>query len=439
MSGLTELLTMAKELSGEVRESFFPPQNSMILPSFEQFCLKQVGYSLYPEQIVMTDWFFKAMDNKNGEISLLLAMRKIGKSDLLTCCAVSYAILKNEDLRILICTKSIETQKTIMGKIRDIIEQYKKPIKQNDTRIVLSRGEKKDPNILCTIVGGRLRGAHPDVIICDDIQDEGDESPAERKATQRQFNKLTGLSAKSIICIGQLAHEECLYSRLRTRKEVNKKEIWYTDISQALKHAINLESLDKVRVGATERYIGHNYLGYHLKDSDKMYFNTIAVTPINDWPTIGVMAFLDPAFDGADSIGLAIGYYFQTGSKLCFAAHVKKLDFNVNTHSNIIIDYLINFSVQTLYIEKTGNNGLVRDIFEKDIVRRNLFIHCQDINANINKQKKIFSNLLPMRDTLFLDADGDYKEVTEWTDDDEHDDAIDALASLIMVTQNNRL
>ncbi|MCL2519882.1 MAG: PBSX family phage terminase large subunit [Spirochaetaceae bacterium] len=188
---------------------------------------------------------------------------------------------------------------------------------------------------------------------------------------------------------------------------------------------------------ADEDLYKHIWLG-HTTDiiGDYAPFKNLATIDINYWPDYGTSAFIDPAFDGRDLVGLSILYRKRINDgTIEWLNHAADFDFNIEGKIEFLINYLLNFNVSKLYIEATGNSGLVARLFTDELERLGHYMHIVKVNATQSKVDKIMSNLLPIASQLYIDTSGSPNSIKGWRFRDrngkptDNDHAIDALAS----------
>ena len=128
--------------------------------------------------------------------SLQLAFRGSGKTTTLTVCRTIHHIIKNRDVRILLCSKTAGLAQNILREVKnhltdnaDLIRIFGEFHSEDkwDTNEIIVKGRKsvsKEGTVGCLGIGGQAVGKHFDVIICDDLVDE------ENARTQYMRNQL---------------------------------------------------------------------------------------------------------------------------------------------------------------------------------------------------------------------------------------------------------
>ena len=137
-----------------------------------------LGYDVLPFHLSMMKF---QMENDN---SLQLAFRGSGKTTTLTVCRAIHHILKNRDVRILLCSKTAGLAQNILREIKnhlsenaDLIRIFGAFVSEDkwDTTEIIVKGRTnvaKEGTVSCLGIGGQAVGKHFDVIICDDLVDE---------------------------------------------------------------------------------------------------------------------------------------------------------------------------------------------------------------------------------------------------------------------------
>ena len=400
-------------------------------PAFKEFFEKHFFYTLMPEQHLMRKAFTDWLENRG--LAMVLAMRGIGKTDIITIACVCYHLIYvDREATFLISSKAATTYVDVASKVTDILisELGRASFKYASTRrISLKENRRKQPSVRFSPLRSGVRGARADYVLLDDAVNEDDDRQVERENTQKYFNKMFNVQP-SMFVIGQYAHESDLHTWLEKNDRVVVSRFWWGDVSDELKNVVGRGNLDELKAGNTDRQFGHNYLGIHINDSSKMYFKDIAVGEFE--MGLNAIACIDPAFSDnatSDYTGLAVA--FKQGND--YYAHVSEFKESI---MNVWQDLMIRLSamgVRRLFIE-TNNGGLVILGLMKTFARENNlgFWTIDGIHSSTSKQARILNAINPIKNNLMLDVEGDYQCVLNWyADTAEHDDGVDALAMAI--------
>jgi len=400
-------------------------------PTFEEFFNKYYPYTPEPEQYEMREVFLRWMVEK--KIALVLAMRNIGKTDIITIASVAYHLLYVDRLAtFMIVGKNHPTLKDIASKVGDILlsEVGMGLFNTFSTHSIdFKENKKKQPSVRFQLLRSGGRGAKCDYLIIDDGVSDEDKDKAERRQTQANFSKIFNVQP-SMFVIGQYAHEDDMHSTLEKNEHVKVSRFWWYDVSDRLRQIVGRGDLEYLYAMNTKRQVGHNYLGVHINDSDELYFKDIAVGAFE--MNNKAIACIDPAFSDnatSDYTGLAIAC--KEGNE--YYAHVSQIKASImDSWEGILID-LHSLGVREVYIE-TNNGGMVILGLMKTFARQNgiHFRRIEGIHSSTNKQSRILNAINPIKYNLTLDGDGDYECVLDWyADTSEHDDGVDALAMAI--------
>lgn len=174
--------------------------------------------------------FYNLIENEDYKHILVIAPREHGKSEVFTRVMPIWTYLNNRNSRILIASKSkdqatkqlkiiksdFEKNSKIMddfGDLRDIPWQNDKIYLKRDPDISL-----KDPSFEAVGVRGAITGGHFDLVVVDDIIDDGNvKTKKERKNVETWFKKTVEplLSPDGRICVvGTRKHYDDLYQNL---------------------------------------------------------------------------------------------------------------------------------------------------------------------------------------------------------------------------------
>ncbi len=400
--------------------------------NFGDFFSRHFGYTLLSEQLKLHDIFKNWLEN--GGLELVLAMRSIGKTDIISIASVCYDLIYGDGQRtFLIASKSAPTLADIASKCAEILTADIKPQLSvcSAQRVVLKNNLKKQPNIRFVLLRSGARGARADHVIFDDAVAESDGRAAERKQTQSHYNKVFNIQPNMLI-IGQYAHEDDLHSALERHENSGKVKVhrfWWKDVSDELKAAIGRPNLEDLTLGNTERELGHNYLGKHINDEAEFYFKDVRLGEFALSPTS--FAVIDPAFTHngqSDRTGLAVG--FREGEQ--YYAQVFEYASAIQDIWQELLESLAELGVLKVYIETNNGGNIILNMMKRHVAQHRIPLRVDGIVTSTGKANKIARNLNPIKHLLILHKECHHACVRRWhKNSSEHDDGIDALAMLV--------
>jgi len=364
----------------------------------------------------------------------LQAHRGSYKTTALTIVGLIWWLIFNPEDRILLSRKNF---KASCNTIEEIGDNFRKPVirevfekvwgienfklrTNRKDRIVLPTKTRasKEGNIDAAGVDTSVTGLHYERLWNDDvITIEDKTSPAEREDTIRYLEEQKNLRnpGGAINMVGTPWH---------------KLDAWSTT-GDPLKYPlgdprVNIpgftkEYIDELKRGLTAATFASQYLLELIAEEDRIFPDPI----YGDWPeALEPIAFLDPAFGGANCTALAMGGEYR--GQLYARGWVWPMD--VTTLYTKIVTLLERYKNGTLHVETNADKGAcARDLSK-------LYPAIEEVNETTNKHVRIvayarqhFLKLLFAKDTQpeFINQIVDYEEKKE------PDDAPDALAGLI--------
>lgn len=400
--------------------------------SFAYFFSRHFGYSLLSDQLKLHELFKTWLID--GGVELVLAMRSIGKTDVISIASVCYELIHGDAHRtFLIASKSAPTLADIASKCAEILQEEIKPQLSvcSAQRVVLKNNLKKQPNIRFVLLRSGVRGARADHVIFDDAVAEADGRAAERRQTQNHYNKVFNIQPNMLI-IGQYAHEEDLHSVLERHEKSGKVKVhrfWWHDVSDELKTAIGRSNLEDLTLGNTDRELGHNYLGKHINDDAEFYFKDVKLGEFELSRTS--MAVIDPAFTSngqSDRTGLAVG--FREGER--YYAQVFEYASAIQDIWAELLENLADLGVMKVFVETNNGGHMLLSVMKRHLSVYQIPLRVEGINSSVGKANKIARNLNPIKNELILHSGCHHHCVRRWhKSTSEHDDGIDALAMLV--------
>lgn len=315
-----------------------PSQRDMArMKSFTDFCV-DAGYPApFPKQVEMMDFGIALKETR-----LLLGARNYGKTDYITILGAAYRLYLDATFRVLILTKEEKRVKSIVAEIAKALIANGVELEQKTALALRVKGlHGKDKSVEGLSIRSGLRGRHPDMIIMDDPVTDEDVSEATRKLVQRKYNEAHKLQS-NILIIGQPAHAQDLYAKLRKLAELKKMEVPYGTIPEL---DVDLEA--QRLAGVDENSIQASYFLKIVSDGS-LPFEKINYIP--KYPAGDSVAWLDPSHKGKDTSALSIfRQHFQGIAVVGFAAHRAW-----NHWLDEIVPIMQKYGVKKLCIETNG-------------------------------------------------------------------------------------
>ena len=260
-----------------------------------------------------------------------------------------------------------------------------------------------------------LTGKHADLVITDDIVNLKDRiSKAERDRTKAVYMELQNIKNRGgrILNTGTTWHKEDAISTMPN------KHI-YDCYSTGL---IDREEIEKIRQTMTPSLFAANYEMKHIASEDVLFDNPIFT---NKYELLfNGVAHIDASYGGAD--GTAYTIVKATKDKIyVLGKHWNK---HVDDCLNEIQELQNYYKAGTIYTEDNGDKGYLA----KQL--KNVGLRAKTYHESMNKYIKISTYLRKhWKEIEFLEeTDHDYiNEILDYTEQAEHDDAPDSLASII--------
>lgn len=260
-----------------------------------------------------------------------------------------------------------------------------------------------------------ITGKHADDVFTDDIVNVKDRiSKAERDEIKLRYMELENIKNRGgrIFNTGTPWHKEDAISNMPNKKI-------YDCYTTGL---IDRPTLEKLRQSMTPSLFAANYELKHIADGDALFTNPIFT---NDSEVIkGGRSHIDAAYGGADSTAFTICKKVQDK----FYVLGKKWNKHVDSCLNEVKELHNHYLSGSIICERNADKGYL----SKELINRGFI--ADDYQENMNKYIKISTYLRKnWNNIIFLEeTDPDYiNEILDYTEDAEHDDAPDSLASLL--------
>lgn len=387
-------------------------------------------YDLEEFQFEMADWRL----NNLKDVSMILATRGIGKSDIITCLVSLYLIYINPlDSLIIITDKATKAQR-LLKYVKDIIianiSFFSDIFDEKElliTKLTTKQNQRKEPSIFYGSLGETLRGIHPNYAVFDDILTrETSYSSVKRESVFNKYDEVKKLT-NNILVVGNVCHQTDLYSKLRDN--VPTFEIYHSDnrIPEYLK-----PDLDKQRMeGSTEANIQANYFGILLADEELPFYD-ISVMHIDDFeiiPLNNFCCYYDFSNGRKDANALSIAFLYNFKCYIIGFAKVCRWSDFIDITAPILNDLGIN----QVYYESNTTGYEPIDLFT------GYGISSEGIPTTANKINKINKMMPYTKDIILINQDDkltkDYIEQFKFyspKDSNGKDDAVDSAVMCLI-------
>lgn len=395
---------------------------------------RRVGFTKLTDEL-HNGWIIDMV--RDGEDKTLQAHRGSYKT---TCVSVALAviILLRPNDRTAFIRKTDNDVKEVIAQVRKILEHpvtaalasviWGLPLKITKAAATeLSTNLTNDPRGTAQLVGvglcGSLTGKHFDRIYTDDIVNVQDRvSKAERERTKLIYQELQNIRNRGgrIYNTGTPWHEDDAFSIM---PEAEKYDCYQTGL-------ITPQELAEIKDSMLASLFAANYELRHIASEDVIFAN-----PVTGGDAAKVeqsnYSHIDAAYDGEDYTAFTIcrkaeGKYWVLGK--LWRKHVDECE-------DEIIALRKQYNAGKIYCEENADKGYLA----KDLRKRGerVVTYWEDMN----KFLKITSYLKgEWRNIVFVNGtDADYiKQVCDYNEDAEHDDAPDSLASCIRILWGKR-
>lgn len=420
---------------------------------------KILGYDFFPTQKAWAQWavgdYQKIDRDENGRlkypgtVKMILGARGYGKSEAVIFLGAIEALKKDPNLTFILSTRKHERGKEILETLSDIMKKMGFEGVFLKTKIRIRRPDgtmSKQPTFKLVPVGTTTKGNHCNILFLDDPLDPGDASSAAWKNKAMKFTQNCQDIADLSIIIGQYVNEDDLYVHYEnTLPEKNIVRCWHGTIPE-----LDVTWEEKRQQGYTLREWGLNYEGkFYPDDERRLVVETTNVMPYD------TVCFIDMSFvrksmtsTSGDFTAAAFGQLTGTPRK---GKHGKILYPEV-----IIAGYMfpnINALKEKIMslIDRHECRYIVYDAsndYDEQFVQWLSYAGYNGVcfpqkTEKEKKETKIIRNLTWIQDTggikYYRGSDVSFLEQVErYTPLEEHDDAPDAVASLVRELRNGR-
>ena len=260
-----------------------------------------------------------------------------------------------------------------------------------------------------------ITGKHADLVITDDIVNLKDRiSKPERDLTKASYMELQNIKNRSgrILNTGTTWHKEDCIS-------IMPNQVIYDCYNTGL---IQRDKLEEIRQSMTPSLFAANYELKHIADSEALFTNP-KFTNNNELIFNGI-CHIDASYGGSDGTSFTIVKQREDG----FVVFGKRWNKHVDDCLSEIYQLKEMYLGGSISCERNGDKGYLAKKLRED---GNIV---DDYDEHTNKYIKIATYLRNNWNNIsFLeDTDPDYiNEILDYTEDAEHDDSPDSLASIL--------
>lgn len=272
-------------------------------------------------------------------------------------------------------------------------------------------------------ISASITGKHADIVITDDIVNLKDRiSRAERERTKSAYMELQNVKNRGgrFINTGTPWHKEDAISTMPNIKR-------FTCFETGL---MTKEQIKHLREVMTPSLFAANYELKHIANEDAMFTNPIFED--NEKLIFDGECHIDASYGGSD--GTAFTILKRRGDSLFVFG--KRWNKHVDDCIGEILAYREKYRAGTFHAETNADKGYLAKK-----LREHKGVHVKDYHESGNKFVKISTYLrASWKDIKFIDGtDMDYiNEILDYTENAEHDDAPDSLASIIRQTSKGK-
>lgn len=375
------------------------------------------------------EWLKKMIFSKRDET--LLAHRGSYKT---TCLSVAIAIMLiiYPDKNIIFLRKTDDDTTEVINQVENLLlsplfnyicyQLYGidlKLVEVSNSKITtnLKVSKKGNSQLLGIGVNGSLTGKHADIVITDDIVNLRDRvSRADRKKTKGVYQELQNVKNRGgrFLNTGTPWHKEDAISTLMPN--VVKYDCYSTGL-------ISKEQLKEIRESMEPSLFAANYEMKHIASDEALFSSPNMITDSGQVLENGV-AHIDAAYNGSDYT--AMTFIKKKDNKFYVYGTLKRK--HVDDCLSEFFKLHKAYRIGTIYCEDNGDKGYLK----KEIAKQGY--PCSTYHEKTNKYIKISTYLRKnWKDIYFLDnTDPEYlAQILDYTENAEHDDAPDSLASII--------
>lgn len=267
-----------------------------------------------------------------------------------------------------------------------------------------------------------ITGKHADIVITDDIININDRiSRADRERTKITYQELQNIKNRGgrFINTGTPWHKEDAFTLM---PNIERFDCYSTGL-------ISDEQLQQLRQSMTPSLFAANYELKHIADEESLFTNPVIDGGERTERIYGGIAQIDASYGGSDGTAFTIVNRHSDG-KLYVYGELKQS--HVDDVLKNFEDKRMLYRAGTLYLESNADKGYLARKIQKPV---------STYHERTNKFIKISTYLREnWGDIVFLkQTDPDYiSQILDYTENAEHDDAPDSLASAIRVLDQKK-
>ena len=277
------------------------------------------------------------------------------------------------------------------------------------------------PQVLGLGIGTSITGKHSPIIVTDDIVNREDRtSRAEREKTKRAYQELENIKSPDgrFINTGTIWHSEDAISELMPNKKIFT--VYETGI-------LSEKEIKERKRKMTPALFAANYELRAISDEERIFEepHILEDTEENRKQIFDGLGHIDAAYDGEDYTAYTVMKKRLDGTYIAFGKMWRKHVDDVLPTIKALHEY---YRAGTITAETNGDKGyLIKELNKEGFL-------AVGYAEKMNKFLKIATYLKKNWNNIFWLADTDKKyleQITEYTENAEHDDAPDSAASLI--------
>lgn len=418
---------------------------------------KLLGYDFFPIQKEWAEWALGGFREKKrddngklkepGEVKMILGARGYGKTESIILYGCTKMLKENPNLTFVISTRKQNRGKEMVTTLSQIMPKMGFKGRFLFESIVLERSDgtfSKQPTFKIIPVGTTLKGNHCNVMIVDDPLDPADYKSQAWKEKAMKFTQNCQDIADLTVIIGQYVNEDDLYVHYEnTLPPENIIRCWHGTIPE-----LDVEWEDKKKQGYTLREWGLNYEGKFYPDDERRL-----KVELTDRMPFGTYCFIDlsfvrksmksaegdytaVAFAQFDGVPRQVAHGKTAWQELIVAGYIFP---NEEEMRKKIVDLIQKHQCEHVIYDATMDRFedlvgfLTVESYERCLLPKTVLPLKHEKEK---KHNKIIKNICWLQNTgslkyweksdkFFLD------QVEMYTPESEHDDAPDAVASLI--------
>ena len=370
-----------------------------------------------------------------------MAFRGSYKTTAVSVVGSIWYLFFNPDKRILVASSTHDNAKKILQEIKaqyyksNLIELYNlidvaDPRDMNWWRkesMALSTKQKtsKEGNIEAVGALTVVTSRHYDKILCDDLVVLKDRiSKAERERKKEWVKELQSIiePTGTISYIGTPWHPEDIYSITPLAKKFPVGTVFNPNLTK--------ERLKEIRRMQGEVFYASQYELEHVSAEDRLLDNPLfgEYIPIHENQHLKLIAYLDPAFGGEDFSALTIGHVKNGYLYVIYGGIWRgQIDKTYNKTERMCIKH----NIFKLFVESNAAQRLIAT----ELKSRGLRV--SEVNNVKNKHLRIMDRVKKNWDKIIFshNVNDEYlRQVLDYSENSDHDDAIDSLAGLCGAT-----